>query len=160
MVVCKSAFHIIHRFSHLQFYKYKTLCTPRGKVGFHGNKGTCKTRPNTLNAKAILEKILRESGEPMPHLVYVGDNGTDNIEYKVPSSFTRSSIFEEMNDSLDAYNMPPIAFSTFQKIWADHFANFKVHNTSAFAKCDKCSILKAQLHGERRKVERQALEKE
>ena len=160
MVICKMAFYIIHGFSRAKFYIYEDEYQQDAKVGQHGNKGSRKTRPNTLVACALLEKILKHSSEPMPHITYNGKCGTDTIEYRLPSSFTKTGIWNEVNDGMEAEGLRHIAFSTFYSMWNSKFANFKLHKSSAFAKCDKCSSFATQLRGERRKEYRHKIEKE
>ena len=101
-------------------------------------------------AQALLEKLLLATGEPMPHLAYNGTNGTDCIEYKLPSSLTRMAIYGEISTAMTLEGLAPISKSTFYTIWADQFANYKLHTLSAFSKCDKCIRLKEALQYERK----------
>lgn len=116
MVICKQAFWSIHGFSNLQIYKYEKIYKDGCKVGFHGNTGLPKPHGNTLTTRAILEITLKQSAKPMPHVVYNGSNGTDAIEYRLPSSFTKTSIFEEVNTKMGMENLPTIAYATFHRI--------------------------------------------
>ena len=156
--VCKKAFHTIFGFSHTQFYKYQGFSEMGEKIKFHGNQGQLKTRENTMVARALLHKILIATGEPMPHLAYNQNNGTDRIEYRLPSSLSGMAILAEVVAAMVASGLKPIAKSTFYTIWSENFANYKIHTSSAFSKCDKCIRLKEALQYERRTKERKELE--
>lgn len=160
LIICKKAFHGILGFSKGQFYVYKAQHESGAKIGFHGNKGLPKPRGNTEVAHALLGGILAQTAEPMPHNVYNGYHGTGGIEYRLPSCFTRSSIFEELCSKMTAENLPLVSSSTFYNIWNTHFENFKVHSTSAFSKCDLCSLFKEQLHKEKRREPRAHIERQ
>ncbi len=156
--VCKKAFHTIFGFSHTQFYKYQGFSEEGQRVGFHGNQCQLKTRENSMIARAMLHKILVAIGEPMPHLAYNQNNGTDRIEYRLPSSLSQMVIFEEVKAAMSEAGLVPIVKSTFYTIWRENFANYKMHTTSAFSKCDTCIRLKEALQYERRSKERKELE--
>ena len=61
-----------------------------------------------MNDKAMLENILVATREPMPHLPYNGSKGTDNILYKLPSSMTMVSVWQELKMAMEAQNLPEI----------------------------------------------------
>ena len=157
-VVCKQGFYEIFGFSRTQFYKYDRAFQEGQNVGFHGNGGQVKTRVTTMLARAMLENMLKSTGEPMPHLTYNGGNGTDDIEYRLPASMTKMSIWLELNATLKTKNLPEIGHSTFHNTWNAHFANYKIHTSSAFSKCDECIEYKEALQRERRAKERAEIE--
>ena len=155
--VCRDAFAQIHDFSKSKFYQYKREYKEGCKVGYHGNQGLLKTRSTTLTASAHLETILVQSGEPMPHLIYTRTNGTDLIQFCLPSCFTKKDVFEEVGMKMDLDGLPRVTDTTLYKIWNERFANFGFHKHSAFAKCTECIEFKEGLMRERRKKERAAL---
>ena len=119
-------------------------------VGFHGNEGSVKTRVASMLAQVELENILKNVGEPMPHLSYNEGKGTDHMEYRLPASMSKNAIWEELNRTLKSKNLLAIGHSTFHTIWNNHFANFKIHRSSAFSKCDECIEYRELLQRERR----------
>ena len=157
--VCREAFAKIHDFSMTTFYNYKRSYEDGYKVGYHGNQGLLKTRENTMIAVAHLDRILKMNGEPMPHLIFSGDNGTDGIQYQLPGCWSKKTIFEEIEMATEVDGFTAVTHPTLYKIWDKKFANFGFHRASAFAKCTICTKLRDSLSVERRKVERAALEK-
>jgi hypothetical protein len=157
--VCREAFAKIHDFSMTTFYNYKRGFEDGYKVGYHGNQGLLKTRENTMIATAHLQAILNMNAEPMPHLIFSSDNGTDGIHYRLPSCWTKKDIFQEIALSMEIDGHCPVTAPTLYKIWDTKFANFGFHKESAFAKCTLCTRLKEALSVERRKDERATLEK-
>lgn len=129
------------------------------KVGFHGNKGLPRTRDSTMVARAVLNGMLIEKGEPLPHENYNGSFGTDCIEYRLPACFTKRSLFDDVIREMIEDKIEPIGYGTFHNIWNKNFENYKFHSTSAFSKCDICTIFKDQLQKERRKEPRDLIEK-
>ena len=158
-LVCKKGFYNIYGISKSGFYQMENAYIEGQKVGFHGNEGQFKSRKNTMVAKALLENILRATGEPMPHLAYNGGKGTDDILYKLPSSMTMASVWQELKMAMKAQDLDEILYSTLTTIWHNSYANYDFHTTSAFSKCDLCSTLKEGLHSERRFKERAELER-
>ena len=143
--VCAKAFYQIFGFSRSKYYQYSEAYQGGKNVGHHGNEGQVKTRVTTMVAQAALENILKIAAEPMPHLTYNGSNGTDKIEYRLPASMSKTTIWEELNGNLKSKNISQIGHSTFHTIWNTHFANYKIHRSSAFSKCDLCIEFREQL---------------
>ena len=62
----------------------------------------------------------------------------------------KKAIWEELNGTLKSKNLLEIGHSMFHTIWNNHFANYKIHKTSAFSKCDECIEYRELLQRERR----------
>ena len=159
-MVCRAAFYTIYGFSKATFYNYLNQVQSGFKVGFHRNKGSKKPRMNTLLARANLSALLESLEEAMPHLPYVGINGTSNICFRLPSCYSKKELYDEVNQKLQSQGESLISIATFHKIWREQFGNFSIHKSSAFAKCETCAALKIQLMKERRTVEHGILEKQ
>jgi hypothetical protein len=157
-LICHCAFYEIHGFSQTKLYGYLLQAEGGCKTGFHGNQGLLKTRQNTMTARAFLEAILTENAEPMPHISYTGGFGTDTIEYRLPSCFSKKDIFKEVAIKMQLDGLKPVVESMLYDIWKNSFANFTFHRQSAFAKCTLCVQFKENLMREKRKVERAKLE--
>ena len=151
-VVCKEGFYKIFGFGRTQFYKYDNAFEEGQNVGFHGNAGQVKTRVSTMLARAMLENMLTTAGEPMPHLSYNGGKGTDDMEYRLPASMSKMAICLELNATLKSKNLSSVTHSTFHTMCNNHFANYKIHTSSAFSNCDNC-IEYRELLRERRATE-------
>jgi hypothetical protein len=159
-LICRESFTKIHGFSMAKFYDYKNGFETRFKVGFHGNKGTSKTRPNSLHARALLEEFLKRNGEPMPHIPYGGTHGTDTIEYRLPSCFNKKDVIDEVRTKMQEEGLVPVNESTLYSIWSESFQNYTFHKQGAFAKCNLCVQFKEGLMREKRKLERAKLEEQ
>ncbi|KAL3675766.1 hypothetical protein R1sor_025714 [Riccia sorocarpa] len=83
--VCPKAFWQFHGISKSSYYKYKEESNKGAKQGYHGNTGTFKPRESTIQAEAILKKMLLEMSEPMPHLNFDNSNGqgTDSFYHRL-----------------------------------------------------------------------------
>ena len=105
-IVCKQAFSTIHGFRTTKYYQYKSKYDIGCIVDVHGNKGLHKPRSNTLHAQALLHAFLVSTREPMPHILYTRSNGTDTIEYCLPSCYTKPQIFTKIRTQMevDGYN--------------------------------------------------------
>ncbi|CAM6086954.1 unnamed protein product [Calypogeia fissa] len=115
-LICRDAFYEIHSFSQTKLYGYLLQAEEGCKVGFHGNQGLLKTRQNTMTARAFLEAILTENAEPMPHISYTGGFGTDTIEYRLPSCFSKKDIFKEVSIKMHLEGLKPVVESTLYDI--------------------------------------------
>lgn len=159
-VVCKEAFWNAYGFKRSSFFSYQAQYEEGVRIGFHGNKGKRKTWSHTIVARAFLNQMLVDMGEPMPHLPYTGKKGTTNIVYKLPSCYNKASMFLELHDSMSVAGVKPISKATFYSLWNLNFANYSFHKRSAFAKCKDCISLKARLMKEKVPEKRVELEEE
>lgn len=145
--ICFTAFHSVHGFERSQFYRYKRQYGDGAKVGYHGNKGSHKTREITKLCRATLEKICIEGGEPLPHLPYTGENGTDTVEYCFPLSMDFKDLYQEVRMAMAA-NGQDKCCSDCTLCKRRHFDNFKFHSKgNAFAICDPCVIFENKCLG-------------
>jgi hypothetical protein len=67
---------------------------------------------------------------------------------------SKMAIWLELNATLKSKNLSEITHSTFHTVWNNHFANYKIHTSSAFSKCDECIEYRELLQRERRATER------
>ncbi|KAL3686810.1 hypothetical protein R1sor_013119 [Riccia sorocarpa] len=95
--VCPKAFWQFHGISKSSYYKYKEESNKGAKQGYHGNTGTFKPRESTIQAEAILKKMLLDMSEPMPHLNFDNSNGqrTDSFYHRLPSCYDKQDIYVE-----------------------------------------------------------------
>ena len=159
-VICKQAFWTILGIAKSTFYGYERDYANGSRVGWHGNKGTKKSRMPTMEFRSQLEALLKTLGEAMPHLRYSGMHGTSQIMYKLPSCYNKQEIYDEVAQILTLEGKKPIAHTAFYKLWREHFANYSFHSRSAFAKCEVCTTLKELLMKEKRSEVRKRYERQ
>ncbi|KAL3675287.1 hypothetical protein R1sor_025235 [Riccia sorocarpa] len=160
--VCPKAFWQFHGISKSSYYKYKEESSKGAKQGYHGNTGTFKPRESTIQAEAILKKILLEMSEPMPHLNFDNSNGqgTDSFYHRLPSCYDKQDIYIEHCIRMENVGAKKLSRGKYYDLWTKKFANFDFHKKSAFARCTLYEKFKVWLTRERNEEMRKVYQKE
>ncbi|KAL3697264.1 hypothetical protein R1sor_011340 [Riccia sorocarpa] len=149
--VCQKAFWQLHGISKSCFYNHRTNSNNGAKQGFHGNKGSIKPRELTMESRVFMKILLKEMGEPMPHVVFDNNrrNGTDSVSYRLPACYDKKDVFEELCIRMNQASSLPPSRAKFYEEWKSNFANYDFHKKSAFAVCTLCEKYKIWLTRER-----------
>ncbi|KAL3675995.1 hypothetical protein R1sor_025943 [Riccia sorocarpa] len=160
--VCPKAFWQFHGISKSSYYIYKEESNKGAKQGYHGNTGTFKPRESTIQAEAILKKMLLEMSEPMPHLNFDNSNGqgTDSFYHCLPSCYDKQDIYVEHCIRMENVGAKKLSRGKYYDLWTKKFVNFDFHKKSAFARCTLCEKFKVWLTRERNEEMRKVYEKE
>ncbi|KAL3682631.1 hypothetical protein R1sor_000653 [Riccia sorocarpa] len=149
--VCQKAFWQLHGISKSCFYNHRTNSNNGAKQGYHGNKGSIKPRELTMESIVFMKILLKEMGEPMPHVVFDNNrrNETDSVSYRLPACYDKKDVFEELCIRINQASSLPPSRAKFYEEWKSNFANYDFHKKSAFAVCTPCEKYKIWLTRER-----------
>ncbi|KAL3697424.1 hypothetical protein R1sor_011500 [Riccia sorocarpa] len=155
--VCKKTFYTLYGFVKQTFYNYEKAYPMGQRVGFHGNSGTFKPKDTTIFARACMKSFFQQTVEPLSHKESRNEN-TDGIIYRLPKALSRDDVYREILGKMEAVGMTAISIVAFDNLWKREFPNYRMHNSSAFAKCLLCVKFTTMLQRERRSAERAKLE--
>ncbi|KAL3675393.1 hypothetical protein R1sor_025341 [Riccia sorocarpa] len=162
--VCPKAFWHFHGISNSSYYKYKEESNKGAKQGYHGNTGTFKPRESTIQAEAILKKMLLEMSEPMPHLNFDNSNGqgTYSFYHRLPSCYDKQDIYVEHCIRMENVGAKKLSRGKSYDLWTKKFANFDLHKKllTECARCTLCEKFKVWLTRERNEEMRKMYENE
>jgi hypothetical protein len=63
----------------------------------------------------------------------------------LPSTYTQSSLLNEINEVVQKLNYLSISLPTMSKIWNTHFRDVAFSKNTNFSKCSECIVLKAHM---------------
>jgi hypothetical protein len=145
-IICKKAWYKIHKIPQSTFYKYQHYFQHGHIKAIHGNTNTCKARAHTVAAIEILHKIVMDNSDYSPNQTrQVEKDGRSAPLRLLPSTYTQSSLLNEINEALQKLNYPSISQSTMSKIWNTRFRDVAFSKNTNFSKCSECIVLKAQM---------------
>jgi hypothetical protein len=145
-IICKKAWYKIHKIPQSTFYKYQHYFQHGHIKAIHGNTNTCKARAHTVAAIEILHKIVMDNSDYSPNQTrQVEKDGRSAPLRLLPSTYTQSSLLNEINEALQKLNYPSISQSTMSKIWNNHFRDVVFSKNTNFSKCSECIVVKAQM---------------
>jgi hypothetical protein len=142
-IICKKVWYKIHKIPQSTFYKYQHYFQHGHIKSIHGNTNTCKSRAHTVAAIEILHKIVMDNSDYSPNQTrQVEKDGRYAPLILLPSTYTQSSLLNEINEALQKLNYPSISQPTMSKIWNTHFRDVAFSKNTNFSKCSECIVLK------------------
>jgi hypothetical protein len=109
-IICKKAWYKIHKIPQSTFYKYQHYFQHGHIKAIHGNTNTCKARPHTMAAIKILHKIVMDNSNYSPNQTrQVEKDGRSAPLRLLPSTYTQSSLLNEINEALKKLNYRSIS---------------------------------------------------
>ena len=108
-----------------------------------GNLGTKKPRTHILQATTVLQTILDNTVDHMPHKSRTKEDGKKVVAVSLPSSFHWISTLPEINATNRELGLKNVFGSGFSRIRRDSFSEFSVKKRGDnFARCGDCDDLK------------------
>ena len=141
--VCPKAWTTIMGVHRSSYYRYKADALIGKCAEQHGNLGTKKPRTHTLQATTVLQTILDNTADHMPHKSRTREDGEKVVAMSLPSSFHWISTLPEINATNRELGLRNVSGSGLSRIRRDSFSEFSVKKRGDnFVRCGDCDNLK------------------
>ena len=141
--ICTRAWMHIYMISRAQYNRNKAESLMGVRSRDHGNTGTKKPRPHTVQAQATLGVLVEGRADSMPHMTRTLPNGDKIGTEMLPVGTTWTNLLGEVNDLDKDLGYAPVSMANFSRLHRQQFKQYVIKSPGDnFSRCGTCAAFK------------------